>query len=64
MRKQLFYAETGLGACVRIGLDYDEVYESLLREVGTHNGVDLVRPATDEDIDNVRMMGGYIPEAR
>jgi hypothetical protein len=62
MARQLFYAETGLGACIRAGEDVDDVYDSLLAEVGTRNGVDDVRPATEADIDYVRCMGGYVPK--
>ncbi len=59
---KLFYAETGRGACIRKGVDEDEVYDKLLREVGTSDGVQGVREATSRDIAYVKGMGGYVPK--
>ena len=58
----LFYVETGMGACVRAAVDKAAAHEAALREVGTYNGVQVVRLATEDDLAWVRAMGGYIPE--
>ena len=59
---QLYYAETGLGACIRVANDEDEAYEKLLKEVGTANGIQELREATDRDIAHVKAMGGRVPK--
>lgn len=62
MAKKLYYASTGCGACIRLAEDEDDAYEKVLREVGTANGVNDVREATEQDIAWVRGMGGYVPK--
>jgi len=61
-KRKLFYVETGLGAGIRSGLSEEEVKTKELKSVGTYNGVQEVREATEEDIVSVKAMGGYIPE--
>lgn len=62
MAKKLYYASTGCGAYIRLAEDEDDAYEKVLREVGTANGVNYVREATEQDIAWVREMGGYVPK--
>jgi hypothetical protein len=57
----LFYAETGCGCCIRSFKTLDDAEDGILREVGTREGVTLVREATERDIEHVRSMGGYVP---
>lgn len=57
----VYYIETGLGCCLREGAGSKSVGTAVLRDVGTHNGVSLVRLATPQDIAHVRAMGGYVP---
>ena len=59
----LYYGETGSGACLREAKNKGKAARDLLREVGTIAGVEVVRLATKEDIDQVKSMGGYVPEA-
>ena len=58
----LFFAKTGRGVCIRAGTDIDEVEQKLLREVGTRDGVQDIRIATESDIAHVRGMGGRVPQ--
>jgi hypothetical protein len=59
----LYYGETGSGACLREAKNKAQAGRDLLREVGTAAGVTVVRLATKGDIDLVKNMGGYVPEA-
>lgn len=58
---KLFYAETGLGTCLKKGRDEKSVRKQLLEEVGSYNGVQLVREADKGDIAWVEAMGGKNP---
>ena len=60
----LFYAMTGMGACIREARDIRAARATILREVGEYNGVQEVRKATEADIALVEGMGGYVPEKR
>jgi len=60
--RKLFYVESGFTCGIRIGLSEKEVYCAELKCVGMHRGVREVREATEEDIDYVKSVGGYIPE--
>ena len=60
--EKLFYVETGIGCCLRTGRTAHSVRNKVLREVGTYNGVRLVREAEDSDIKDVRSMNGYMPD--
>lgn len=57
-----YYAETGLGCCIREGRSLESARSLVLQEVGTYNGVSLIRKATQKDIDWVRRMGGYVED--
>lgn len=59
----LYYVETGRGCSIREGRTARSVEARVLKEVGTIDGVRLVRKATQQDIDHVRGMGGHIPAA-
>lgn len=61
---KLWYVETGLGCGIREGNTEAVVRRRELECVGTYAGVDEVRLATEEDIANVRSMGGYVPEQK
>jgi hypothetical protein len=60
----LFYAITGIGACIREARDIRSAHAAVLREVGEYNGVKEVRKATKADISWVKGMGGQVPEKR
>lgn len=62
MKEKLYYVKTGLGCGIRSGLSKEQVYKDELVSVGTYNGIEEVRKATQEDIGWVKSMGGYIPE--
>ena len=57
----LFYVETGRGCCIRSARTEQQAEREVLREVGTSEGVQLVRKAAQKDIDWVRAMGGVVP---
>ena len=59
----LYYAETGMGCCIREATNLKNARNIILREVGTSNGIRLVRKASQDDIGWVRGMGGYVPES-
>lgn len=61
MKRKLYYAETGRGACIRAGLTRAETWNALLKEIGTTAGVKLIRLATEKDIAWVKGMGGLVP---
>ena len=58
-----FYLETGLGCCLLMAEDAASARRTVLREVGTRHGVQVVREATQRDISWVRAMGGDVPAA-
>ena len=60
----LFYASTGMGACIREARDIRAARAAILREVGEYNGAREVRKATEADIAWVKGMGGHVPEKR
>ena len=53
-----YYVETGCGCTIINAESEKEAYDKALREVGTFNGVDLVRKATKKDIAWVMSMKG------
>ena len=57
----VYYLETGRGCCLRTAGNADGAHREVLREVGELDGVQLVRKATQQDIDHVRGMGGCVP---
>jgi hypothetical protein len=59
---KLYYAETGLGACIRAASNIDIAEQKITKEVGTFFGVQSIREATLEDIEHVKAMGGRVPE--
>lgn len=60
----LFYAITGIGACIREARDIRAARAAILREVGEFKGVREVRKATEADIAWVKGMGGHVPEKK
>jgi hypothetical protein len=56
----LYFVETDCGVGIRRASSLDSAYSGLAREIGENN-INEVREATDEDIEYVRSMGGYIP---
>lgn len=60
----LFYASTGIGACIREARDIRAARAAILREVGEYNGIKEIRKATEADIAWVKGMGGHVPENR
>ena len=57
----LYYVETGRGCCIQRARSEEQAEREVLREVGTYEGVRLVRKATARDIEWVRGMGGRVP---
>jgi hypothetical protein len=57
----LYYVETGRGCGIKRARSEEQAKREVLREVGTIEGVRLVREATRRDIDWVRGMGGNVP---
>lgn len=57
----LYYVETGRGCCIRCARSAEQAEREALREVGTYEGVQNVREATERDIEWVRGMGGRVP---
>ena len=62
MKRKVYYVETGMGAGIRLGKTETQVRRNELEKVGTYHGVQIVRIATKEDIENVKSMNGYIPK--
>jgi hypothetical protein len=60
----LVYIEAGCGACLRLGKSVETVARQVLREVGTTNGVQVAKKATQREISWVTGMGGYNPAAK
>lgn len=59
---KLFYVETGRGCGLKKGKTAESVRRVTLSEVGSIDGVRLVREATERDIAWVRGMGGHVPQ--
>ena len=59
----LCYVETDFGCGIRQAKSLKSAWDTLLQEEGSDHA-QTVRLATKEDIQNVRVMGGYIPEDR
>jgi hypothetical protein len=57
----LYYVETGRGCGIRRARSVEQARRKTLREVGTYEGVRLVREATQRDLNWVRGMGGSVP---
>lgn len=58
----LYYFESLIGCGIRIHSSLKQAEREILKEVGTWNGVQVCRKATQYDISSVKAMGGYIPE--
>lgn len=59
---KIYYFETPFGNCgLRQANSYDEARKSILAEVGTYQGVSVVKEATTEEIGWVTAMQGYVP---
>ena len=58
---EVFYAETGMGCCIREAKTMEAVRAIILAEVGLYNGIRVLRKATESDIDWVFRKGGQIP---
>ncbi len=58
----VFYAETGMGCCIREAKSIEAARTIILSEVGLYNGIRVLRQATERDIDWVFRKGGQIPE--
>lgn len=55
---KLYYAETGIGACLREAVNLEVAQRKILAEVGTFNGVQRIREATAADIAWIKAMQG------
>lgn len=58
---EVFYAETGMGCCIREAKNLEAARVIILTEVGLYNGIRVLRKATETDIDWVFRKGGQIP---
>jgi hypothetical protein len=58
-----YYVETGLGCKLVEDRTIEAARRATLREVGSYLGVQLIRKATQEDINWVRTMQGARPKA-
>lgn len=59
---KIFYVETGPDCALIETSTLNAAQKEALLEVGTYVGVQCVRLATDEDIQWVYEMGGYVPD--
>lgn len=59
---KLFYVETGSSCGIKKARTSVEARKKALAEVGSLNGVKLVRVSTEQDIAWVRGVGGYVPK--
>jgi len=57
-----FYVETGLGCNLVEARTIETARRSALKEVGAYLGVQLIRKASQEDINWVRTMQGAPPK--
>lgn len=55
------YFECDMGAGLREYRDLRSAISGITREVGTANRPRKIRKATEDDINNVRAMGGRVP---
>lgn len=60
VKEKYYYVETDRGCGIYVGYTLERVRGVALREHGSH-GFHLIRPATAQDLDWVRGMGGYVP---
>ncbi len=60
---EIFYAETGIGCCIREAPTLEDARSIILTEVGLYNGIRKLRKATEADIDYVFRKGGQIPRS-
>lgn len=59
---EVFYAETGIGCCIREARNLESARAIILAEVGLYNGIRVLRKATETDIDWIFRKGGQIPD--
>lgn len=57
----LFYAETGLGCCVREARNIDVARSIIRTEIGAENEIIVLREATDFDVDWIYRNDGQLP---
>ena len=60
MKEKYYYVETDRGCAIYVGHTVERVRGVALREHG-RDSFKLIRPATAQDLDWVRSMGGYVP---
>lgn len=58
---KIFYAETGVGCCIREAKTIETARACILAEVGASNGIRLLRVATVADVDHILRNGGKVP---
>lgn len=59
---KVYYVQTGMGATLVEASTENAARSIVLREVGTYNGIQVSRLATDEDIQWVNAMCGGVPD--
>jgi len=57
----LIYFESTIGCGIRRAKNIRAGRAAILKEVGTYNGIQVIREATENDIDWVSAMGGHVP---
>jgi len=60
-KKKLYYVETDCGCGIRTAESIEQATRDAVRECGTDN-FKRVQEATEENVEWVRAMGGYIPD--
>lgn len=60
----IVYFESSMGCGLREARNLESAEKTILKEVGTYNGIYLVRKATARDIGWVSSMGGYVPNRK
>ena len=61
MKSKYFFCECRQGCTIRIASTLKMAEREFLKEVGTANYED-VREAEESDVNNVKGMGGYVPD--
>lgn len=60
---KLFYVDTDYGCGIRAAKNIAQARKDALEENGTRN-FKSVRPATKQDVSDVKAMGGWVPEGK
>jgi len=59
----IYYAETSMGCVLESASSAEEAKKVIACDCGENN-ITKIRKATKQDVEWVRMMGGYVPRAK